>query len=172
MTATNGARDVERRVLVDLKRSGLTKADAKRLGMPPVSAEEMAEISTIVLPAYEIPILGATGEVRGKRYRTLPPPDENPKKFLRYFQPEGQPNLFYLPPLLKNRTWVEVSADTKVTIAMTEGEKKSATATKGGLPTIGITGGMELGLWRQAAQRYRSGRPPAVGRSARASRDP
>jgi hypothetical protein len=130
-------------MLTDLARSGLTPADAKRMKLRPVTADEMGKISegNLYLPAYEIPILGINGEVCGRRYRILPPPNDDPQKFRRYYQPAGRPNLLYFPPFLRNgTTWPEVIADPKALITITEGEKKAAAACKAKLPAIAITG--------------------------------
>jgi hypothetical protein len=103
-------REILERMFTDLARSGLDQQDSKRLGIRPLTSKEMGEISkadkeelTIQLPAYEIPIFGITGDIVATHYRLLPPPDEDPPKFLRYLHPSKQDNRFYFPPLLPTR---------------------------------------------------------------------
>lgn len=67
---------------------------------------------------------------------------------LRYLQPAGTGNHFYLPPVLP-RSWREIAADPMVNIVFTEGEKKAISAALRGFAAIGLGG---VWNWKSKAE--------------------
>lgn len=117
-------------MLADIQRSGLEKADAKLLKL------------TTEASGYRIPYFDVDGKVtKFHRVRLLNQQQAGfaaltGKKPIRYTQPPNSINEVYLPPYIE---WREYLAGT-LPLTITEGEKKSAKATKEGIPTIGLGG--------------------------------
>ena len=128
--------EIQKRMLDDLARSGLTPEDAKILKL---KTGHTLKPSTA---GYVIPYFDAKGrQTKFYRVRYLETTLTgfaalSGKKPLRYNQPPATLNEIYLPPYIK---WSEYLAG-KEPLIITEGEKKSALATREGLPTIGLGG--------------------------------
>lgn len=133
-------------MLADLKRSGLTKRDAKRLGYKLVSgnrAKEMLGLSKINLPpGYIIPYPDAGGKRIPDtfRWRALDDYTQRDRKTgkhepgPKYRQPKGSNAWLYFSKFLN---WLD---DDGGLIVITEGEKKADCACKAGIPTVGLGG--------------------------------
>jgi hypothetical protein len=140
--------------------SGLDAEDAALLGFTPVTAEECPKLG---LPAsaegFRLPYFNLAGETT-KFFRVRYMEDTRKgfdkyttKKPMRYGQPRGTLNELYLPPFVD---WAAVAADADVPLLITEGELKSACATKHGLPTVGLGG-----VW--CFQSAKEGKPLLAG---------
>ena len=130
-----------------LLESTLTLQDARVLQMKAYTAVEVTR-QFPKLPAYRAGILIPYFDLKGKRtdfYRVRyleygiehgfgALVAENLKK-LRYGQSAKTLNELYLPPFIE---WQKVAQDPKHLLVITEGEFKSACATKHGIPTIGL----------------------------------
>lgn len=131
-------------LLSDIKRSGLTKADATKLGFKVLPKVQTNTLVSKRLEAYKIPYYSIKGkETEFFRVRFLE--EEQPKfnainnKVIRYSQPEDTlPRLYF--PFAKDGRWKVLAKDVEQPLFITEGEKKAAKATKEGLPTIGLGG--------------------------------
>lgn len=93
---------------------------------------------------YRIPYFTLDGKVRPELYRYRFLEDTRTGfakaslgKSRRYSQPADTPPAVYWPPFIQ---WTEILHDNKVPLLITEGEKKSAVATKLGLPCLGLGG--------------------------------
>lgn len=153
-------RTIRSRVLTDLARSKLTADDAKKMRVEPLKAEEVQAIIDPKVPgtfnaaAYRIPYFDIAGGVSEFfRLRFLDEVKFKKKggaalpKAQRYWQPVGTIPRAYFPPFAD---WNQIARDTNVPIAITEGEKKAAVATKMGFPTIGLGG-----VWSWQSKRLR-----------------
>ncbi len=128
---------LKKSMLDDLLRSGLSEADARKL--------QLSTTPHVLLPktpAYTIPYFDSKGR-KTKFYRirylgtTLKGFDLlSGRKPLRYNQPLASINEVYMPPFIDWHTYLRGSDP----LIITEGEKKSAIATKMGLPTLGLGG--------------------------------
>src|SRR5882757_9663931 len=127
--------------LADLARSGLDKADFKKLRLEVLDRDDTEDYVGEPRASYRIPYFAADGKVIAySRVRFL----ENGKgRFARangahrYSQPANSAPHVYLPPYID---WQAVGKDTDQTIVFTEGEKKAAIACKMGIPTIALGG--------------------------------
>lgn len=130
-------------MLADAARSALDKADVAKLKFSPITAKEGGDLK---LPSatngYRIPYFDLDGKpTKFLRVRYLEDTRKGfelhtDKKPLKYGQIPGTVNEVYLPPLVNWRTLF----GKEVPLIITEGEKKSACATKHGLPTVGLGG--------------------------------
>lgn len=111
-------------MLADLKRSGLTAADATKMKCRAYLSEEGD-------PFYGIPYFSPSGNLRDFYRQRLFVGDQ------KYSQPKESPQL-YFSPLLKGG-WKRVVAK-PVDVWIGEGEKTSAAACKIGIPCLGIGG--------------------------------
>jgi len=124
-------------MLADLQRSGLDHEDAKVLQLS-VKPHTLKPASA----GYVIPYFSAAGRVTKffrVRYVESTTKGFNAltgRKPLRYNQPPNTVNEVYLPPFIGWADYFKTSHP----IVITEGEKKSAKATKEGIPTIGLGG--------------------------------
>ena len=133
-------------LLQDLKRSGLSKADAEAMGL------RFNEASSITgydgLTSYSIPYFTLDGKrippTEFIRLRFLADPkaleQAGLKRGQRYWQLPGADNRFYLPPGNKMRSWRDVAQDSSVRIVILEGEKKAYASMLAGEYTIGLGG--------------------------------
>jgi len=112
-------------MLADLKRSGLTAADATKMKCHSGRTDDGECF-------YQIPYFDPSGSDREFFRERLEYDDP------KYLQPEGEPPQLYFPPLLKGG-WKRV-LEKPVDLWITEGEKKAAAATKLGIPCVGIGG--------------------------------
>jgi len=142
--AKQAASSLRTRVLEDLARSGLSEADAKRLCIKPMSEAESKKLKlTHAAEGYVIPYFDAKGKKTNFfRYRYLvdvrtPWEKASKAKGRKYEQPKKTAPEIYLPPFVK---WTELQNNTETPLVITEGEKKAASATKAGIPTIGLGG--------------------------------
>jgi hypothetical protein len=111
-----------------LAESGLTKADAKKLGfkfLTPAKTVELTENKSFDLASFQIPYY----EVSGKsncfwRARLLETRKSFKKKAPRYTQPRDQVPKFYLPPITKSTPWKQIAIDPTIPLLITEGELK------------------------------------------------
>ncbi len=133
----------------DLARSGLTSADAKKLGVSPLEPTQVKALTGHAVPAYKIPYFSPDGrKLDFYRLRFTAPPTKfgRQDKPQRYWQPVNTMPRAYFAPL--GVRWTDVLADTEKAIYLTEGEKKSARTCKEGLPCIGLGG-----VWSWRAKR-------------------
>lgn len=159
-------KDLLKRMVADLARSGLTLSDAKLLGIRLVNAEKMETLTGFAVEGYQLPVFGPKRELRTNRYRALPRPGatySGPK----YLSQKQESNRFFFSPLQIRPTWQSLLVDSKTAIAITEGEKKASAACKAGLPTVGI-GGVWSFVFATGSKKEGS---TDFGRSLRASKD-
>lgn len=124
----------------DIKRSGLTDSDIKKLKYTPLTVEQTNKAVKKKVVSYKIPYFSIDGKQTSfYRIRFLEDPSKfgKSKKPQRYSQPPDTEPHLYFPPLID---WKKIAKDTNVAIIITEGEKKSAKACKEGLPCIGLGG--------------------------------
>ena len=134
-------------MLKDLKRSGLTDADAKKAGYRPLTGAETKELTGIHCESYLIPYHDAKGketEFWRVRYTDIPLGAFGiiSKKPPRYSQLRDTLPRFYFPARVD---WSNINADVDEPIAITEGEKKAEKACKAGIPCIAVGG---VWAWR------------------------
>lgn len=132
-------------MLSDLKRSGLSANDAKRLGCKPVSGKRakgmlgLTKVNLpdgIIIPYYDIDGRKMPNAFRWRALRNYTQRNRQTRKREpgpKYRQPVGTKPWLYLCPLLD---WAHISGP----VVITEGEKKAAAACKVGIPTVGIGG--------------------------------
>ena len=130
--------------LADLKRSGLTAADARRLRFEVLAPTATARLDPAfkAAAALKIPYFDLAGQPTKfyrLRYLELNGFDALARKPLRYTQPTGSAPEVYFPPL-GGFDWRALATATDRSLLITEGEKKAAAATKAGFPTIGLGG--------------------------------
>lgn len=134
-------------MLKDLKRSGLTDADAKKAGYKVLTREQTDALTGFQAASYLI----TYPDVKGKdtefwRVRYLEPIKgkfgATKKKPPRYSQAIGTLPRFYFP---KRVDWAAIANDTSEPLLITEGEKKAERACKDGLPCIAVGG---VWAWR------------------------
>jgi hypothetical protein len=124
-------------MLADLKKSCLGPKDAAALGLKYSENEGH--------PGYAIPYLALDGKAMDHHFRVryLGAQDELQKdakgRPIRYTQPKGSAPRFYYAHI-GGLEWKKVAADSKVTLYLTEGEKKAAAGCKLGVPCIGLGG--------------------------------
>jgi hypothetical protein len=134
-------------MLKDLKRSGLTDADAKKAGYRPLDAKQTKELTGIHAASYFIPYHDHNGnETEFWRLRYTEEPRGAfgiiRKKAPRYSQAVGTLPRFYFP---KRVDWSNINSNVDEPIAITEGEKKAEKACKEGIPCIAVGG---VWAWR------------------------
>lgn len=126
------------RALADLARSGITKADARRMGIEVLDSDETKRLTGATTASYRIPYLDINGrETEFYRVRLLDPPVSFKGKLQRYWQPIGTLPRLYLPPFCR---WSSIAKDVSQDVWITEGEKKATTASKAGAPCIALGG--------------------------------
>ena len=87
--------------LQDLKRSGLTKTDAKILGIESLTADEASELTrgSVKGDCYAIPYFDMEGkEIGFARFKLLSPVGYG-KKPMKYWQPKNSGCHLYIPPI-------------------------------------------------------------------------
>lgn len=127
-----------------LKSSGLTPADAKKLGIVSLTAKQFATLhpkSTPPVPAMKLQYYGIDGKLRKSIWRSRVLADQigafGEVSSLRYLQNKGTPPAAYFP---RSIDWKKVARDPTQCIVITEGELKAACACKHGIPCIGLGG--------------------------------
>ena len=152
-------------MLADLARSGLDAADARRMGVEALTAEQASAFTGVngLRAGYRLPYFDLDGKpIEFARVRYLPFTGTVPfggkvdDDAAKYRQPDGSAPEFYLPPFTN---WRAVAADPAVELLFTEGEKKSAKATVEKFPTVGL-GGVNAFVQKQATGKQ--GRPKSV----------
>lgn len=139
--------DVEQLAEDKLASSGLTRIDAKLLGMSWLTADEAEDLGLWPLPALKIPYFDpqnpdAPMAAHPKwpafwRARALREPVPKPADFRKYLQPKDTGMSAYFP---RTQPWPQIIADPAKPLIITEGELKAAKTCKEGLPTIGLGG--------------------------------
>ena len=140
---------VAKQVLDHLALSGLDAADAKLLGITPLDRAATAKLFPGYSAAgFKLPYYDVNGAQRKDVYRVRllesPVGSFATTKPLRYLQPKGSTPAAYFP---RSTDWAVIAKDPTKRIVITEGEKKSACATKHGHPCIGLGG---VSSWRSA----------------------
>lgn len=119
----------------DLKASGLTDETIAACQFTAVRPHDIKLQG--VESAYRITYFNLNGRPNNaERWKLFPPIIRSDGK-QKYHQPKGTAPHLYLPPLLN---WQELAADPKKPLTITEGEKKAASLSQHGVPTIGIAG--------------------------------
>lgn len=131
------AEQIKSLMIADIQRSGLTEADAKKLKF-----STAPHTLTPATAGYVIPYFDTHGKpTKFYRVRYLETTLSgfaalSGKKPLRYNQPPQSVNEVYLPPYIHWKTYLAG----KGPLIITEGEKKSALATRENMPAIGLGG--------------------------------
>lgn len=129
-----------RSMLADLKRSGLTAADAERLALEYIDAEQVERLLRASVAAYRIPYLNVSGAPTGYyRLKLLGEHRDKSGKAIKYWQPAGSAPRFYYPPLGAIK-WSDIAKNTAAPLYIVEGEKKAAALCRLDVPAIGIGG--------------------------------
>jgi len=142
MTEKKQRLEVSKEHYEDLKKSGLDTGVIEKLGMQDVPDYQIKLQG--VWSAYRIPYFNLQGEqTEYERWRLFPPVTRNGHT-QKYHQQAGTTPCLYMPPLCE---WAGIARDTTLSVGITEGEKKAASACQRGLRTLGIAG---VWNWRQA----------------------
>jgi hypothetical protein len=123
--------------LADLRRSGLDKSDALKMGIREMRASDVRKYDRqFDATGYEIPYPGVNGYSRVRFHE--PQPDKKGKK-RKYTQPAKTGVEVYKPA---NVNWRAIADDdgTKTVVGITEGEKKAYKACKEGIPCLALGG--------------------------------
>ena len=136
----------------DLKKSGLTEFEAKRLRIDALTSDEVSALTKeqIITSAYRIAYFDLDGAVDPLFFRLRRLDDDyGSGTGFRYWQPKDSIPRLYMPPVLPNKqSWAAVAADPTVTIYITEGEKKAAKGCLSG----GVFAGLG-GVWNFKSKR-------------------
>jgi len=138
--------------LADLRRSGLTEADYRKMKLEALTSDE-TEVLTggkYRVRSARIPYLDARGRDTGfyrLKFLDAPRAFGVQKKTPRYWQPPDTDVRAYLAPGVD---WARVLGDASCELWITEGEKKAAAACAAGVPTIGLGG---VWSWRSTKAR-------------------
>jgi len=127
-------------VVEDLKRSGLTPADAKRLKITPRTAHQTELEHGFSTTSSRFPYFDKAGKTLKNYYRDRlhwASFDDAGASRPKYLQPAGSQVHAYLPPYCD---WAAVADDPDQQLVITEGEKKAAKGCKSGVPTLGLGG--------------------------------
>lgn len=135
--------DVREAMLTKLAGSALSEQDARKMRLKPMTAKESVPLKLPAVAAgFQIPYFTPDGKPsKFFRFRYVEETRKgfdvlSGKKALRYGQPPATVNEVYLAPLID---WMQTLAS-DCPLMITEGELKSACATKAGIPTIGLGG--------------------------------
>ena len=154
--------DVEALAGAKLAESGLSRADARDLGMSFLTPAQTKNLSPQFkgYPSLKIQYFSLEGKAlpfyRLRYLGDMNGFDSIRKKQLRYVQPADTPPEIYLPPL---GDWSTIVKDPGRTVLITEGEFKAACASSRGLPTIGLGG-----VWSWKSARRGIGFLPSLAR--------
>lgn len=147
VTKLRSAAEIKTAFITKLKSSDLNKKDAGALKFAVVQNPQKLSAHFFDTPAFKIPYFNASGKFTGfYRIRYLASTKKGMlantnAKDRRYDQPASELPELYLPPVLPKRCkWADIFSDPAVPVCFTEGELKSACATKHGIPTIGLGG--------------------------------
>ena len=149
---------IRNRTIQDLKKSGLSDRDMRKLKIVTLTANQTATFldnDHYKYESYEIPYFDIHGKETGfKRIRFLEDvvPESPLKqaqgfkknkeegkqpKIIRYSQPHSSGCHIYIPPLVD---WEVIAKDPSIPIIITEGEKKAAKACKENFPCLALGG--------------------------------
>ncbi len=134
-------------MLTDLKRSGLTDADARKASYKALTAKEVDTLTGNHAAGYLIPYFDVDGK-KTDYYRVRYTEEVKgafgaaKKKPLRYTGPKNALPRFYFP---KRIDWRALNEDASEPLIITEGEKKAEKACKAGLPCFSVPG---VWAWR------------------------
>lgn len=148
------------KTLADLKKSGLTESDFKKLKIKVLTVKENQKLTGKVnaVPGYVMPYFDIHGKPikNAWRRRNIEIPKGkfggervDPSKW-RYRGPDDELPHLYFPQNFK--AWPQVAKDVTEAIFITEGEKKAACMCKRGYPTIAVPG---VWGWKSAKQGVR-----------------
>jgi len=143
MNRINPAADARKLGLADLKRSGLSPADAKRMKIVFHTVEQTRRLFPYARqPAMVIPYFDLDGRSRKDMFRARFLGVNRggfgvPAKFPKYLQPAGSPSAPYFPPYCN---WRKIANEVTQQIVITEGEKKAVAVCKTGHPAVGLGG--------------------------------
>lgn len=142
---------MDKRAIADLLRSGIEPSDAEAAGIFDVSDASTLFPEFKPLPAIVLPYFDAAGDImtfqrEGEthpfcRVRYLEEPPQAGTFFKvkprRYDQPLGSGTRAYLP---LGMDWQTTANDTRVSLCITEGEKKTLATVLAGFNTVGLGG--------------------------------
>lgn len=149
MSKATSSKDLEHKFRVKCEGSGISSAQAKKLGFQLLTAEAAQKLGHKKVPAFKIPYFTLQGKAsKFYRLRYLETTKsgfarQTDAKDQRYDQPKGITTTLYVPPLLD---WAEYLAlrhrETKEPkpLFFTEGELKGICMTLHGYPTIALGG--------------------------------
>jgi hypothetical protein len=132
--------------------SGLEDGQAAMLKLDVLTSDETAKLNPSFIRAgsIRIPYFAPSGDLTGfyriRYLEDLPGFAGVAKKPQRYAQPPKTLNDVYLPPMFEG-TWQELMDDPAMTLYITEGEFKAASACAVGLPCMGLGG---VDVWRSS----------------------
>lgn len=145
---------LEKAFIAKLKASGLSKADAKKLGLKPflecAAKQRFPELASFyVRDGIYVPYYDLHGN-KIKNYFRYCNLDRQPRGFEgltakgkkgppKYVAPGGSCPEIYVPQLL-TMDWLKIAQDTNKPVISTEGEFKACCGVKFGLPTIALSG--------------------------------
>ena len=138
-------------MLTDLKRSGLTAADATKASYKILTAKEVGALTGNYAAGYLIPYYDVYGK-KTDYYRVRYTEEvkgafgASKKKPLRYTGPRNELPRFYFPTRVD---WQALNEDATEPLIITEGEKKAEKACKSGLPCFSVPG---VWAWRSKKQ--------------------
>lgn len=135
---------MQKEILMDLARSGLTAADAKTMRVVFQSEARNKKDLSVKHPGYRIPYPDLKG--RNTKFYRVRLFASGFEAALRYRQPKGTDVRLYFPPV--GNKWGRLAADVKTPLYITEGEKKAFCAMKKGLPCVGLGG-----VWSWASKK-------------------
>lgn len=127
--------------LADLQASGLTDDTITACRFTAVRPQDIKLRG--VDSAYRITYFDLEGKLNCFERWKLFPALTGPNGTQKYYQAPGSPPSLYMPPLFD---WRTVAQDVRISIAVTEGEKKAAAGCQAGLHMLGIAGTWN---WRQ-----------------------
>ena len=132
--------------LDDLKRSGLDKADFRKLGLEVLTREQTDEFVGEPRCSYKIPYFDLDGHhisysrvrfLESRKGKSFHKKKKSRDGSFRYSQPFNSSPHIYLPPYFN---WRKIAKDPSIRVLITEGEKKAAAACKHGIPCIALGG--------------------------------
>lgn len=135
---------VKQAMMEKIKGSLLDAKDAAKLKFQPMTALQVKELDVpAAVAGFRIPYFSFDGK-QSKFWRLRYLEDTrkgfdvlNGRKPLRYVQPSGGCNEIYLSPYVD---WRKMAENVSIPLVITEGELKASSATKQGIPTIGLGG--------------------------------
>ncbi len=122
--------------LADLRKSGLTDAIIRKMGVYSVPKEKIAQLlgwnPPRVQSALAFPYPGTDGFVR---FKLFPPYQDKRNHTVKYLQPKKTPPRLYVLPTVE-----AILTNPTVPLAVAEGEKKTAALVQAGVMAVGVSG--------------------------------